>query len=114
VGPAAWADDQEPNRLLGVSFPSLGSVRYNDEGQIHRTSGLNLALGFSTRYYTGDGGLQPNQFNPYWGWGTLVLVVPYIEFGLSYPFELGDGDQFAVIDIGLIYIIPYITFSIWY
>ena len=114
LGQVAWADDQEPDRLFGVSFPSFGSVRYNDEGEIHRTSGLNLTLGYSSRHYTGDGGVQPNQFNSYWGWGTLVLVIPYVEFGLSYPFALGDGDQFVVIDVGLLYFIPYISFSIWY
>jgi len=114
LGQVAWAEDQEPNRLFGLSFPSFGSVRYNDEGQIRRTSGLNFALGFSARYYTGDEGLQPNRFNPYWGWGTLVIVLPYIEFGLSYPFELADGEQFAVIDIGLLYFIPYVSVSIWY
>ena len=114
LGLTAGAAEQEPDRLFGLSFPSFGSVRYNDEGEIHRTSGLNLTLGYSSRRYTGDGGVQPNQFNPYWGWGTLILVIPYVEFGLSYPFALADGDQFVVVDIGLLYFIPYISFSIWY
>ncbi len=114
AGVMGMAQEMEPDQLFGLSLPTFGSVKYNDDGEIYRTQGLNLGLGFSRRNYTSEGGLQPDRFNTYWGWGTVLLVIPYIEFGLSYPLSIADGEQFIVFDVGLFYIAPYISISIWY
>jgi len=77
---------------------------------VTRISGINLGLGYSMRHYTSSDGMRPGRLNFYWGWGTLVLILPYVEFGVSYPIALGGESQF-VVDLGALYIIPYIGLS---
>ena len=99
--------------VLGLGFPTIGSIRYDDEGNLDRVSGFNLGLGWSFRYFTGDP-WEPEAFNSYWGWGTIALIIPYVEFGFSYPIPISEGDRFLVIDFGLLYLIPYFQFSMYY
>ena len=101
-----------PKTMIGFSLPTVGFVNYDESGNITSVTGLNLALGFSARYFFN--GLQPNRFNGYWGWGTLVLILPYFEIGTAYAFPVGGGDQYIVLDIGLLYIVPYIGLSVYF
>ncbi|MCK4391627.1 hypothetical protein KAX17_01815 [Candidatus Bipolaricaulota bacterium] len=109
----ASASDR-PETILGFSLPTFGSVHYDDEGNLKSVTGFNLGLGYSTRYYRAENGLQPNRFNGYWGWGTILLLLPYFEFGVSYPFEIAGGTQYVVLDLGFIYIVPAIGLSIYF
>ena len=101
-----------PEHVASLGFPTYGSVNYNDAGNLISLTGFNIALGYSARYFMAEDGLQPNRFNTYWGWGTVFILIPYLEFGVSYPFELANGDQYVVVSLGLIYIAPYIQFSL--
>lgn len=101
-----------PKMVIGFSLPTIGFVNYDKSGNISSVTGFNIALGFSARYFFD--GLQPNRFNGYWGWGTLVLLLPYLEIGTAYAFPVGGGDQYFVLDIGLLYIVPYIGLSIYF
>ena len=102
-----------PHTVIGFSLPTIGVVHYNDAGQITSVTGFNIALGYSARYFYAKDGLQSNRFNGYWGWGTVILILPYIEFGTAYPIPVGEGDQY-VFDLGLIYIVPYIGVSVYF
>ena len=106
------ADGTRFEKTFGLAFPSFGTVHYNDEGFIDKMTGFNLGLGYSARYYRD--GLVTEDFNTYWGWGTIVLLVPYVEFGVSYPFEIGAKGNLLVLDLGLIYIAPRIGLYIIY
>ena len=114
VAVSAFADGSRPGHMLGFSAPTFGTVHYDVQGNLKSVTGFNIGLGYSARYFTSSDGLKPNRFNGYWGWGTVLLIVPYLEFGVSYPFEIAGGSQYFVIDLGLLYIIPYIQFSIYY
>jgi len=105
---------EPPEHLFGLGFPTIGSLRYDDDGNLARATGFNLGLGYSVRYFTGSDPWEPEKLNPYWGWGTIILFIPYIEFGFSYPIPLGEGDRFLVVDFGLLYLVPYFQFSLYY
>jgi len=109
----APATDQ-PNTILGFSLPTFGSVHYDDAGNLRSVTGFNLGLGYSARHFRAEDGLQPNRFNGYWGWGTILLLLPYFEFGVSYPFEIAGGTQYVVLDLGFVYIIPTVGLSIYF
>lgn len=97
----------QPATVVAFSFPTIGSVRYGDSGYAKSFIGGNILLGFSYRSYTGVG-LRPGRFNFYWGAGTIILLIPYWELGFTYAIEIAQGEQLLNIDIGLLYIIPYI------
>ncbi len=105
----------QPEHVLGFEIPAFGTLHYDEANQLTDVSGFNLALGFSTRHFTVNGGLQPARFNSYTGWGTLLLIIPYIEIGTCYAIPVGGGDQYLVIDFGLLYyFIPRIGISLFY
>ena len=105
----------QPGHVLGLGIPTFGTLRYDETNQLTDVSGFNLALGFSTRHFTVIGGLKPDRFNSYTGWGTWALIIPYIEIGTCYPIPVGGGDQYLVIDFGLLYyFIPHIGISLYY
>lgn len=103
-----------PEHMLGFSLPTYGTVHYDDAGNLRSLTGFNIGLGYSARYFTSEDGLKPNRFNGYWGWGTILFIVPYLEFGVSYPFEIANGTQYFVIDLGVLYLAPYIQFSVYF
>jgi hypothetical protein len=105
---------KEPlERVLGLGFPTIGRIHYDDDGALAKLTGFNLGLGYSVRYFSTDP-WKPEELNFFWGWGTIALIVPYIEFGFSYPIPISDGDRFLVIDFGLLYLVPYVQFSMYY
>jgi len=114
VGTAALgekAPSGKPSTVIGFGFPTFGTLNY-ESGYIKSETGFNIGLGYSARYFTADGGLQPGRFNFYWGWGTIILLLPYVEFGWTYPFELANGEQLLNLTIGFLYIIPHLELSI--
>jgi hypothetical protein len=105
----------QPEHVFGFGIPAFGTLHYDEANELTDVSGFNLALGFSTRHFTVNGGLRPGRFNSYTGWGTLLLIIPYIEIGTCYPVPVGGGDQYLVIDFGLLYyFIPRIGISLYY
>jgi len=110
-----WAGTEtevsKPHTIFGFSLPTIGGASYNEVGNIKSMFGLNIGLGISYRQYFGTG-LQPNQFNGFWGVGTFILIIPYWEFGVTYPIPLAGGRQLLDIDLEIIYIIPSIGISI--
>ena len=103
-----------PTSMVGFSLPTFGTIHYDDEGNLKSVTGFNIGLGFSARHFLPADGLRANRFNAFWGWGTFLLIIPYVEFGVSYPFEIAQGTQYFVIDLGLLYITPFIQLSIYY
>lgn len=101
------------NNTVGFALPTYGWIHYNQAGRIKSLTGFNAGLGYSWRGYFGKG-VKLNQFNGYWGWGTVVLIVPYLELGTTYALPIGEANQILAIDVGLIYIFPNLGFSIWF
>ncbi len=101
----------KPSMVIGFSLPSFGGARYGSQGYIKSMFGGNILLGISYRSYTGIG-LRPGRFNFYWGIGTLLLLLPYWEFGFTYPLSLANGEQLLNLDIGVLYILPYLGISL--
>lgn len=110
---SALASDT-PERVIGLGVIAYGTVHTDDAGNIAKITGFNLGLGYSARFYRSEGGLQADRFNGYWGWGTVALIIPYVEFGASYAFEVGKNNQLITIDLGLLYIVPYFGFSVYF
>ncbi|MEM2002836.1 MAG: trypsin-like peptidase domain-containing protein [Candidatus Methanomethylicaceae archaeon] len=92
-----------------VPLIKAGWLARDDEGRIVRESGFNIGFGVSFRYY-GNQGLQPGRPNWYWGWGTVLLVFPYLEVGLSWKLNPEEGG--FVFHLGLWYFYPYLELSI--
>ncbi|TSA49195.1 hypothetical protein D4R47_04260 [archaeon] len=113
--PGTATGSTQPGHVLGLGIPAIGTLHYDEANELTSVSGFNLALGFSTRHFTITEGLKPGRFNSYTGWGTLLLIIPYIEIGTCYPIPMGGGDQYLVIDFGLLYyFIPRIGISLYY
>lgn len=106
------ADGTPFESALGLSLPSFGRVHYNEEGVISKLTGFNLGFGYSMRYYSR--GFEVEEFNLYWGWGSVLLLIPYVEFGLSYPLVVGEKGNLLVLDLGVIYIVPRLGISFLY
>lgn len=106
------ADGTPFESTLGLSLPSFGRVHYSEEGVLNKLTGFNLGLGYSVRYY--NRGFEVEAFNLYWGWGTVLLLIPYVEFGLSYPLPIGEKGNLLVLDLGVVYIAPRLGISILY
>ncbi len=110
MAPVVMAQDNEPDMEIGLSLPTIGWHSFNDEGLIQTASGINFGLGFSWKTF--PGGLKPDQFNFFWGWGTVVIILPYLEAGFRYPVSMNDdGTSMLNVDIGVIYFVPYIGVS---
>jgi len=112
LGAQTRADGEQFERVLGVGLPSIGRVHYGEDGLINRMTGFNIALGYSVRYY--NDGLLPDEFNWFWGWGTVALLLPYVEFGVTYPLVVGEKGNLLLLDLGFIYIAPKIGISVIY
>jgi len=80
----------------------LSWTNYNEGGELTGYNGINLGLGVSFRTFL----TKATQANLYWGWGTVVLVLPYIEFGVTYQTD------WVVIDVGTWWIYPRVGFAI--
>ena len=72
---------------FGIGFPNFGSLMRNNFGQIIGVSGFNVLLGYSQKNYFKP--LKTGIFNGYWGWGTYLLIVPYVDLGVDYVMDSG-------------------------
>ncbi len=94
----------------GLGLLVYGHAIYGDKGQITGYQGVNWLLGYTTQYYFNKSGMQPNQFNTFWQWGTIALLAPYIGVGGDYVIPNSQTSD-LVLTIGTIYIYPYIGLS---
>ena len=95
VGAANVSDvvDETPEKTIGLDYPSYGWAMKNDQGQITGYQGFNLGMGYSRKNYF-EAGLKTEQFNPYWGWGTVGILVPYVNVGGDYVLEPKENGAF--------------------
>jgi len=49
--------------------------------------GANFLLGISYKKFFEP--LEPGRFNPYWGIGTVSILIPYFQIGGDYLFDNG-------------------------
>lgn len=98
VGAADLSDvaKETPEKTIGIDLPQYGWAMKNDQGQITGYRGFNLLVGYSQKNYF-EPGLKTEQFNPYWGWGTVIVLFPYAEVGGDYIFEPNEnGNAWAL------------------
>ena len=101
-----------PGSYISTPFIAYAATGYNPQGNISTLTGINWLLGFTHRWYLGQG-LRANSFTFFFSAGTFVLVLPYFEFGVTYAFAIDNARKLITIDFGLLYFIgPYISFGI--
>ena len=101
IASPATTTQTNADNTIGVGLIAFGWVHY-DDGILRTITGVNWALGFSTRHFTAEDGLRPDRFNFYWGWGTMLLLLPYLEAGVTYLFPVANGIEYIAFDIGVI------------
>ncbi len=77
----------------------LSLTDYNKKGELTGYIGINVGLGVSFRTFLANA-MQANYFSVYWGWGTVLLILPYVEFGVIYHTD------WVAIDVGTWWIYP--------
>ena len=92
------------NTQIGLDLPSIAKVNHNEDGQIVSLLGANIGLGISYKKYFSP--LEASKFNPYWGVGTVAIIVPYVQVGADYVMDNG-----FYIGGGLFWISPEIHFG---
>ena len=113
--PFAAAQEAAPNQSelpnfewgLGLGPPNIAfQVEQNEQGRIVSVRGINLALGYSAKHYFDP--VEYEEFNPFWHWGTVALIIPYIGVGVDYVFDSG-----FYIGGGTIYLAPYLSIGVY-
>lgn len=103
---------EKPEYVIGWAFPNFGWVQYNDADQITGYKGFNLGFGYSSKTYY-EPGVEMDDFNNYWGWGTLAFIVPYLNIGTDYAIPVNDHSFVTVGgEAGIVTIIPYVNFNL--
>jgi len=75
------------DNTLGLDMPTYGFTQFDDFGRITGVNGPNIFLGYSWKNYFNP--VVLDSWNPYWAFGTVVLIVPYIYIGADYIWENG-------------------------
>ena len=74
--------------VVALDFPAVGGVKHaSRNGRITSAFGVNLGLGISYKGYFNP--VRTNRFNPWWGIGTVALIVPYVGIGVDYVWDNG-------------------------
>ena len=86
---------EDADMMAGFDLPTVGWARANEEGEIIGYRGVNLGLGYSEKRYFEP--MEFEEFNVFWGFGTVALILPYVEIGGDYAFaQRDDGSFFTV------------------
>lgn len=110
VWPLALLAPEAPKDVpIMLPLLKVGWITRDNDGRVTGESGFNIGLGVSFRYY-GSQGLQPGRSNWYWGWGTVLFIVPYLEGGVAWKLSPQEGG--LVLYLGLWYLYPYLELSI--
>lgn len=67
----------------------FGRARSDEQGRItgYRGVDVSLIIGYFSRYYFEP--IQYDEWNFYGGWGTRMVLAPYLELGSEYIFSSG-------------------------
>jgi hypothetical protein len=97
------AELTDKKMTVGLDAPLVGWNNPNwvdkQNGEIISTLGFNYGLGISYRRYFEP--VRTNQFNNFWGAGTVAILFPYLGIGTSYVWDSG-----FYAGVGLIWIVP--------
>ncbi|AZR72855.1 hypothetical protein BBF96_05300 [Anoxybacter fermentans] len=107
---------EKPEYIIGINnFPNFGWAQYNKEGKITGYKGINVLLGYSQKMYF-EPGIKLNSFNPFWGLGTVGLIIPYGVVGVEYAIPVDDEKNYFTIsaEIGLVLMVPITGIGISY
>ena len=102
---AAGERVRDDDMAVGISNALVSWSIEDDAGNITGYRGISSLLGYQARHYFGE--FRYDKWNPYWHWGTAVLVLPYVGLGTEFIAE--DGFFFGV---GINYVIPYMEFGV--
>jgi len=114
-------------KIVGFDFPVFGWAQHNEEGKLTgykginiegllaSNRGVNLGLGYSQKDYI-KSGLEINDFNPYFGFGTWSIIIPYVEVGVDYVFEVNEDGSFLTVggSVSLTFPLPSAKMSLAY
>ena len=86
----------------------LGIIGYawnveTEGGMPTRLQAVNWGIGYTDLRYFSPA--EVGQFNWYWAWGTVGVIIPYIAVGGDYYIN-----EQVVLGGGLLYINPYLNF----
>lgn len=76
------AQDQYLDKDMNINLGMIQWAERNSEGQITGYKGFNLGMGLSVTKYFDP--LEVGKATPFWHWGTVMLLVPYIGVGIHY------------------------------
>ncbi|MBG90180.1 MAG: hypothetical protein CL521_00005 [Actinobacteria bacterium] len=96
---ASYAKNVQDSKFQ-LSFGGFSFVKKNENNEIIGYRGINTAIGYTSISYLSP--LVVNEFNPFWSWGTGLLVLPYIGAGVDYVLDNG-----VFVRGGIIYLSPY-------
>ncbi|MBI4179862.1 hypothetical protein HY522_10630 [bacterium] len=82
-----------------ISMTLFEWAKYNRNNEMIGFRGINWGLGFQSKNYFKP--MRKHAWNPYWQWGTVLLLLPYVGVGT----EFSTGNIFF--EIATFYIIPY-------
>ena len=97
-----------PSNTFGTGFPTYGWSMENSQGYVTGFQGINPLLGYSAKYFFSP--LKFNSWNTYWGWGTILLILPaYVSVGTDYVGK--DGIYFGA---SLVNLVPTFEMGVMY
>ena len=100
------------NERIGLGTILYGQAVYGDNGQIVGYNGLSPLFGYIFRnYFDSVNGMKRGQFNWFLEWGVVGLIIPYLGAGGDWVIPTSETNDF-VITVGVMYIVPYLGFSI--
>ena len=82
--------DHGIENIIGFDMPTYGWAQFDDQDRLIGWEGFNLGIGYSQKNYFDP--LEFDKFNPFWEWGTVLFIIPYVGIGGEYPIEVeNDG-----------------------
>ena len=90
----------EYKHSFSTGFPAWGVFGHTDFFDINTVKGFNLCVGYSEKNFYEP--MHPDSLNPYFQWGTVAFIIPYVGWGIEYLW----GGGFYV-GVGTFFIIPY-------
>lgn len=111
IGGNAFADGKTTgdfNNSVGVDIMTYAfSIQKTDSGAMEVVRGVNAGIGYTAKHFFKPA--QIDEFNPFWAWGTVALIAPFVGIGADYI--TSSGFYFT---IGTLYIAPYIGFGLYF
>lgn len=103
-----WAFEEMSEIPPVLPLLRVGWLRWDDSKPANSERGFHIGFGVWFRYF-GTSEAQSGKPLWYWGWGTVALLVPYIEAGVAW--RIGPPTSSTMLHLGLWLIYPYIELS---